>query len=298
MKKKLLLIILPVFLFAASLQAQIKVWNFACDNLPGYDNLLDTNAEVEAALYSDPASSIALSGGFDTGNNIASWGDPAADNVFYVGNDAGQRFRLNTAGFTAYNNESKSVFDSFFGAGVPWGRFYVPGNGSETGRYFGFNLTSGDVITMYYYIDTNDVLHDVTIVTPSASSTVQADNTAAKEGHMLQITATEDGLYKVYCGTGKLCVGRIYEGDVVLVDGVLSTNKAVSAVSTNLKAVNNRVYISNVKSSTEVNVYSITGALVKSLKINEATNFSLKQGVYIATVKTLEGQKSVKLLLQ
>mgnify|MGYP000336091404 CR=1 FL=1 len=117
------------------------------------------------------------------------------------------------------------------------------------------------------------------------------DNSSSKDGQFYQINASETGLYKFYCSDGKLCMGRIYEGDVNLL-GI--DDKAI--VSTNIKAVNDRVYISNVKSSTEVSIYSITGALVKSFKTNENTNFSLKSGLWIATVKTEEGQKSVKLL--
>ncbi|HEX9600249.1 MAG TPA: T9SS type A sorting domain-containing protein, partial [Mariniflexile sp.] len=56
-------------------------------------------------------------------------------------------------------------------------------------------------------------------------------------------------------------------------------------------------YVSNVKSSTEVKIYAITGALVKEFKTNSNMDFVLKSGLYIATVKTAEGQKSVKLLL-
>jgi len=70
----------------------------------------------------------------------------------------------------------------------------------------------------------------------------------------------------------------------------------VSAVTTNVKSIGNRIYVSNVKSTTEVNIYSITGALVKSFKTNTDTDFNFKTGLWIATVKTFEGQKAVKLL--
>ncbi|AXP82418.1 hypothetical protein CJ739_3356 [Mariniflexile rhizosphaerae] len=69
-----------------------------------------------------------------------------------------------------------------------------------------------------------------------------------------------------------------------------------SAVSSNVKAIGNRIYVSNVKSATEVNIYSITGALVKTIKTNEDTDFNFKTGIWIATVKTFEGAKAVKLL--
>ena len=80
------------------------------------------------------------------------------------------------------------------------------------------------------------------------------------------------------------------------VEALLGTDEVASVVSTNVRAVDNRIYVSNVKTATEVNIYSITGALVKSFKTNEDTNFEFKSGLWIATVKTEEGQKSVKLL--
>ncbi|MFD0988756.1 hypothetical protein ACFQ1R_01490 [Mariniflexile jejuense] len=70
----------------------------------------------------------------------------------------------------------------------------------------------------------------------------------------------------------------------------------VSNVSSNVKSVGKRIYVSNVKSSTEVNIYSITGALVKSFKTNSDIDFEFKTGLWIATVKTFEGEKAVKLL--
>lgn len=78
----------------------------------------------------------------------------------------------------------------------------------------------------------------------------------------------------------------------------LSINDETSIVSTNVNAIGNKIYVSNVKSTSEINIYSITGALVKSFKTNEDTNFSFKSGLWIATVRTLEGQKSIKLLMK
>ena len=48
--------------------------------------------------------------------------------------------------------------------------------------------------------------------------------------------------------------------------------------------------------NTEVNIYNITGALIKSFKTNIDTDFEFRTGLYIATVKTIEGKKAVKLL--
>ena len=276
--------------FVATSQAQIKVWNFATNTLAGYDNVIDTNTKVDAILYAGTGGSIAVSGAADSGNQIGSFGNACSDKVFYVNDASGDRLRMDVAGITAYNTETKSIFSGFW-TDVEWGRLYSNGSGSDSRRFYGFNLTAGDVISLYYYVDTSNATNTMNVETPSGTTTFNVDNSSSKDGQFYQINASETGLYKFYCSDGKLCMGRIYEGDVNLL-GI--DDKAI--VSTNIKAVNDRVYISNVKSSTEVSIYSITGALVKSFKTNENTNFSLKSGLWIATVKTFEGQKSVKLL--
>ncbi|WP_370476242.1 T9SS type A sorting domain-containing protein [Tamlana flava] len=83
-------------------------------------------------------------------------------------------------------------------------------------------------------------------------------------------------------------------------DFTLSIDKAgeVSNVSSNVRAIGNRIYVSDVKSSTEINIYSISGALVKSFKTNTDVDFNFNTGLWIATVKTFEGAKAVKLLVK
>lgn len=81
---------------------------------------------------------------------------------------------------------------------------------------------------------------------------------------------------------------------------VLSIDKVgeVSNVSSNVKAIGNRILVSEVKSTTEVKIYSITGALVKSFKTNTDVDFEFRSGIYIATLKTFEGTKAAKLLVK
>jgi len=66
--------------------------------------------------------------------------------------------------------------------------------------------------------------------------------------------------------------------------------------SVNVYAYKNNIVVSNVKSITEVKMYSITGALVKSFKTVTDTNFNFNAGVWIVVVKDADGQKSVKLM--
>jgi hypothetical protein len=77
---------------------------------------------------------------------------------------------------------------------------------------------------------------------------------------------------------------------------ILGLNDVSSVVSTNVNAVGSKIFVSNVKSSTEVSVYSITGALVKSFKTDTDTDFNFKSGLWIVKIKTIDGEKSVKLI--
>ncbi|UKM63924.1 T9SS type A sorting domain-containing protein [Flavobacteriaceae bacterium GSB9] len=82
-------------------------------------------------------------------------------------------------------------------------------------------------------------------------------------------------------------------------DYTLSIDKAgqVSKVSSSVRAIGNRIYVSDVKLPTEINIYSISGALVKTVITYTNTNFNFNTGLWIATVKTIEGTKAVKLLV-
>ena len=83
-------------------------------------------------------------------------------------------------------------------------------------------------------------------------------------------------------------------------DFTLSIDKAgkVSNVSSNVRAIGNRIYVSDVKSSAEINIYSISGVLVKTIKTNEDMDFNFNSGLWIATVKTFEGYNAIKLLVK
>ncbi|MDO3695291.1 T9SS type A sorting domain-containing protein [Wenyingzhuangia sp. chi5] len=143
---------------------------------------------------------------------------------------------------------------------------------------------------------------------------IDGADTGDEAPRVMQFQATDAGTYKLANRGGTLRVYRIYLGKVdvslganvetkVYENGVYSKTLALSTynntkVTTDLKARGNRVYVSGVKSKSEVKIYSITGALVKSLTTSEDIDFEFKSGPWIATIKTAEGTKSVKLLVQ
>lgn len=66
--------------------------------------------------------------------------------------------------------------------------------------------------------------------------------------------------------------------------------------SVKVSAYNSNIYITNVTSNTQVAIYSITGALVKSVTTKSDTNFNIQNGLWIVTIKDEVGKKVIKLV--
>ncbi|WP_066220117.1 pectinesterase family protein [Formosa haliotis] len=77
---------------------------------------------------------------------------------------------------------------------------------------------------------------------------------------------------------------------------VLSVNDHISSTnSVVVKAYKGNVYLSNVTSKTNIQVYSFTGALVNSIDVVGDSHFNLKNGLYILRIKDAVGVKVVKI---
>jgi exo-poly-alpha-galacturonosidase len=82
----------------------------------------------------------------------------------------------------------------------------------------------------------------------------------------------------------------------LIANDVLETNHFDAKSNVNVIAYKNNVVVSNVKTNTNVHVYSIEGRLVKSFDINSDTNFSIKNGLWIVQIKDQDGDKSFKII--
>uniref|UniRef100_UPI004048098A T9SS type A sorting domain-containing protein n=1 Tax=Mariniflexile sp. TaxID=1979402 RepID=UPI004048098A len=268
MKQKLLLFILPVILFTATLQAQDKVWNFANPS---------ANWPLGFAGVSTPT--IIDNLGLVPGDAITNMGQIDGNNQTWTDGFSGsQRIKQNGAGVNS-------------GVVPEVDMVYVP-----TKRYMYFAVTgpcdvkiwfrSGGSSTRSLYVtDGSGVVGKFTETETTSPQRIETFSYTTNAPANLYIFGVDNAfnLYKMEL-TG--AVGST----------TLSLNSKVSPVTTNVHASGNRIYVSNVKTSSEVNIYSITGALVKSLKTNNDIDFVFKSGLYIATIKTNEGQKSVKLV--
>ena len=63
-------------------------------------------------------------------------------------------------------------------------------------------------------------------------------------------------------------------------------------------AKQNKIFLSNLKSKTQINVYNLLGALVKSAQADADTSLDVNSGIYIVNAKSADGEKSVKVIVQ
>ncbi|CAH8282673.1 hypothetical protein EV196_10553 [Mariniflexile fucanivorans] len=267
MKQKLLYFILTVLFFTANLQAQDKIWDFANPSANWPLNFAGASTPtIIDNLALVPGSGITNLGQID-GNNT-SWTD---------GFTGSQRIKQNGAGVdTGIIPETDMVF-------IPTKRhMYFAVNGACTVKiWFRGGGTSARTL---YVTDGSAVVGKFT--TANTDQQIETFNYSGGAAN-LYIFGVDNAfnLYKMEVSPAS-----------ALNTTTLGLGSKVSAVSTNLQAIGNRIFVSNVKTSSEVNIYSITGALVKSFKTNSDIDFAFKTGLFIATIKTSEGQKVVKLL--
>lgn len=263
MKKKLLLLSLVVY--ATFTNAQTKIWDFGNDttNWPvGYPGVSDNAVIDNLGIYFGVANSTNYIGIIE--NSPKTFADG------YVG---ANRFKLNGGGY------SGSTFQV-----MPTQRYvYFATAGNCTVKVW-FRTGGSGTRTLY--------ITDGTNVVGSLAGTNSSDGLYFEANY----TGSATNLY-IY--GDQSC--NLYKIEVV---GTLGTTTTLSSDSfqSELKADvftnNNQVTVSNINEATEINVYSITGQLVKSLNTTTDVDFELNtNGFYIVNMKSSEGQKSVKIAL-
>ncbi|GGK10425.1 hypothetical protein GCM10007962_00720 [Yeosuana aromativorans] len=274
MKQKLLLIILPILFFAATLQAQDKVWDFGGSDTvnwgPDATGVADNEVRDNLGIY---------------------MGTTSTSNIGIIDSSNGSVSNWQTAGdIDGYSSTTRFKFNGDSGISDLGGGVLQPSK-----RYIYFAVTGACTVKLWLrgssgrtvYLSDDSFVPFGSVLIPASGYVIETVNYTGGSGN---IYIYDDAA--VY-----LCKMVVSPASSIGTTGlVLSADDFKSQVSTNMRAVGNRIYVSNVKTKTEVNIYSITGALVKSFKTNSDTDFTFRSGLWIATLKTVDGQKSVKLL--
>lgn len=273
MKTKLFLSILTMVLSTSASIAQTKTWDFGNDR---------TTWPVSSGtgVSQTAISNLGLFANAEGSTAIANFGAITSANATFPDGYVGtHRFQLNGAGFPtgAFSN-------------MPVQRFvYFNVSGACTVKVWFKTGSNGASRTVYV---TNGTATLGSATTNSGSNTDFAVITAAHTGGAAQLYIYGDtacNLYKIEV-TGTTVVAPV---------PVLATGDFQLASAVKVYASGKQVYISDVISNTQIDVYNMTGALVKSVKTSADTSLELlTSGLYIVNVKSQEGQKSTKIAVQ
>ena len=87
-------------------------------------------------------------------------------------------------------------------------------------------------------------------------------------------------------------ISKLISNDVI----TKSDNKFVSPVQ--ISTYNNKLYVSNLKSSTRLTVYSMDGSLFFNRQLNSDASIAISKGLWIVKANSSEGSKVVKVLVK
>ena len=297
MKRKLLLLFLPVLFAGTITQAQTKVWDFGANPMgSGFTDMITIANQTVCPLFT----SGSLTGGVDAGHQVATLTASASFGELTINTLAGDRWRSDNASLVLYDSQlnNNSITPVFTGA-TKSGRLAFNGTGNATRRYYTITLAAGETVTYYFKVNvTNTANFTVTVPAGSAVATSKAYAAVTNVYDMrtLKITADVAGNYTIGDYVNKPEMYRIYLGDVNA--GInLSTDDFEKDLSLDIFSIKKQVHVTNVISDTQIQVYNLGGALVKSFKASENTSFELNSGVYIVKAQSAEGLKSVKVLV-
>lgn len=254
MKKKLLFLVFPLFLFSGLIQAQDKIWDFGNDetNFPPGPSFTNT-------VVIDGLTLVGGGSPFATIEpNSGTWDD----------------------GYSSTNRLKSEGSSSVDASGLP------------TRRYLEFPVSGPVAVKLWFRFSGSGVPRAVVISDNTGAEVVRFDSVGDSDRRYIEANYTG--------GAGTLLVfsenNAVNYYKLEVSSTLLSANDESLELTTDIKTIKDRVFISNVNSSTEIKVYNITGALVKSLNITDDFSFDLESGIYIAKIKSNKGDKTVKLL--
>lgn len=263
MKTKLLYSIFSLILFSSISMAQTKVWDFGNDDTTwpisnGVNtNTIIDNLGIEWNVNSPTASNVGIV--------------EASPKTFTDGYVGANRFKLNGGGY------SGSTFQVM-----------------PTQRYVYFATTGNCTINVWFRTGGSGTR--TLYVTDGNSIVGSLAGTNSSDGLILQTTYTGTAT-NLYIYGDQSC--NLYKIEVTGTLGTttLGSESFQNGLTANAYTSNNQIYLSNITSNTKVDVYSLTGQLVKSLNTAADINFELNKGFYIINMESNEGKKSVKVIL-
>jgi hypothetical protein len=274
MKKKLLYLTSIVLFAASSINAQTsKVWDMS--QFSTQTSAVTTNVVVDRlGMY--PGSGVTTFGVVAT-SSTAFTASPDAFSGTYTLKAGGNGISSLALGSSSYLDLNSNF--------MPDQRFlYFAVTGPCTVKVWFKTSSTGNTRSA---ILTNGV--DFKAFSSTSDRAELVANYTGGAGNLYLFSDTGANYYKIEV---------IASGTTGLGNTTLATKSFQKELDVTVYAKDGKINLSNIKSSTKVEVYTVLGALVKSTNADVDTSLDINSGVYIVKAKSAEGEKSVKVIVQ
>jgi len=278
MKKTLLYLIIPMLFAASTINAQTTVWDFG-----------NSTSSINGAAA------------------VAAWPLTAGIGSTEMVVDKLGLFPITTnTNFGAVTASAASFTDGYTAVN----RFQMNGGGGGTAgnllptqRYLYFTVSGACTVKVWFKTGSNGTVRTVFCTNGTTLLGSGTANSGAN-GDLVIFTAT---ISAVQAAVGKIYIygdttsNNIYKIEVAganVTTPALSNKSFQKELDITVYAKQNKIFLSNLKSKTDVNVYNVLGALVKTAQLDSDTSLDINSGVYIVNAKSDEGEKSVKVIVQ
>jgi hypothetical protein len=283
MKKKLLYLTSIMLFSAASINAQTKVWDFSDVAKWSLAVVPPVTDPVTPQVSNYQNNTINDNLGIFPGTGITDFAIIDANKATWAAPDAfvsTNRLKLGGPGGVNPGDPTTPVF-------MPTQRFlYFAVAGPVTVKFW-YRLSGANNRSLY--------------VTNGVKTIGSFDGTVADTSvRILTVNYTDAAATNLYIfGQGNSF--NFYKIEVTGALGTtptLATNSFQKESNVVIYANNGKINLSNIESSTKVEVYNVLGALVKSAQVEGDTSLDINSGMYIVKAKSAEGEKSVKVLVK
>jgi hypothetical protein len=271
MKKKLLYLTSIVLFAVVIANAQTTKWDFA-NNVVSLNGGSDIFTDWPNPTAATTVETVKNGLGIFPGTGVTTFAVVSAGSVLTYSDGYSPTNRLATGGAsTVVSNMPSTRYFYFEVSGPCQIKVWARGGGSNARAT---NISNGATLLS---------------TKPTTSATLDIHD----------INVTTAGRYYVYAdGAGGGTFNKIEVIGANVTTPALSTSSFQKQSDVAIYAKDGKINLSNIKSNTKVEVYSVLGALVKSAQAEADTSLDINSGVYIVKVKSAEGEKSVKVIVQ
>jgi len=279
MKKTLLYLIFPMLFAASTINAQTTVWDFG-----------NSTSSINGA----PA--------------VAAWPLTAGIGSTEMVVDKLGLFPITTnTNFGAVTASAASFTDGYTAVN----RFQLNGGGGgtlgnllPTQRYVYFTVSGACTVKVWFKTGSNGSARSVLCTNGTTLLGSGTSIGGATPVDLVIFTATISaaqaavGKIYIYGDTQSSNIYKIEVTGATVTTPSLSNKSFQKELDITVYAKQNKIFLSNLKSKTDVNVFNVLGALVKTAQLDSDTSLDINSGVYIVNAKSNEGEKSVKVIVQ